>query len=170
MNTTSKTKLTPSEVMKQWKIGRTKLYQMMSDGKLSYENTSTGKRQIDLSEVVRALGEPDSKKGDESPIQSVFIVQALQKQLEAQKSMSGDYIQSLKDQLATKDEQIAKLMESLENTTKLLQHQQASPKEELAPKFEQQEVPQSELKPEASQPVKHKRSLFQRVLSAVVED
>lgn len=132
MNSVIKTKIPPAEVIQRWKIGKTRLYDLMNDGKLSYEKMDNGKRQLELSELIRVLGEPVMVKSEQtlnSSNQSAVLVQTLQSQLSFQESMSKDYIESLKSQLAikdsqllNKDDQIKQLINSLEQTTLLLKY------------------------------------------------
>lgn len=160
MDDIGKTKLSPSEIMKQWKIGRTKLYDLMNEGKLSYEKTPTGKRRIDLSEAVRALGEPDSDHTSNIPHQSFLLVQALQKQLEMQEKSHEQYIQALQDRIDAQQKQI----DTMADVVHLLKHSQP---QESRPTVA--EEPKQEAKP-TQQPVKRKRSLFGRLLAAAIDD
>jgi hypothetical protein len=156
MDDLNKTKLTPSEVMKQWKVGRTKLYDMMSDGKLSYENTPTGKRQIDLSEAVRALGEPDSSKGATSPNQSALLIQAMQKQLESQERANEKLTEVLQDRIDSQQKQL----DVMADVIRLLEHKQP-----LVPTIEVK----ADTPPEPKKQQAKRKGLFSRILSAAIE-
>ena len=170
MDIQNKTKLTPSEVMQQWKIGRTKLYDLMNNGKLAYEKTEAGKRRIELSEAIRALGEPDSDKASEVPVQSVLLVQALQQQIETQTQIHEKFTAALQDRIEAQQKQLDAMTDSIDRFTRLLEHQKPAeapqPVEVVEPVAEATPAPEIEIQ----QPAKRKRSFFQRVLSAAIED
>lgn len=178
MNEPKKTKLSPSTVAKEWGIGKTTVYRMMKDGELSFETNATGKRELDLSEIARVLGEPKVRRPASSSDQNVLAVQILKEQLERQDKTHNEHIKSLQTQITLYQEQVSQLLENQADTTKLLIHIQESVGQGSIPHAQQkpieselkQEEPLSEPKPTARQPVKLKRSLFQRVLTAMVED
>ena len=171
MNISKQTKLNPSEVMKQWGIGRTKLYELMNDGKLSYEKTEAGKRRIDLSEAIRALGEPVSVKTVEVPGQSVFLVQVLQQQIESQNKMHEQMTKALQDRIDSQEKQLETMTESIDRVTRLLEHQHpinppAPIEPEKAPETPTVEPVNVEQPP---QQAKRKKSFLGRILAAAID-
>ena len=173
MDDLKNTKLSPSSVAKRWNVGKTTIYRMMKDGEISYETNGTGKRELDLSEVVRVFGEPKVQQENSSSVQNVLAVQVLKEQIERQDKAHQDHIKSLQTQLNSYQEQVNKLLENQADTTKLLMHLQTTvvAKAEPTPDSEGKTPKQLDESVQVEPPpARRKKSLFGRILSVVVED
>lgn len=148
--------ISPTTAAKQWKTSKTTVYKLMNDGKLSFNLNEQGKRVLDVSELVRVLGEP--KRSQET------TVDALQEQLQRQ---NGHMIQVMQARIDEQAEQIKSLTQAIERFSLVLEHQKIIEKEKSMPTTGQQapEVASPPLKP-----AQRKRSLLGRILAAVAEE
>lgn len=110
--------LTISQAAREWRTSRSRLYALKADGKLSFGEFPDGRPALDTSELVRVLGEPESKQA--TPRQDTEG-QSDQKGLREENrllSLQLEVTQRERDAaLADKD----RLMGILENQTRLLQ-------------------------------------------------
>lgn len=145
-------KISPTAAANKWKASKTTIYKLMNDGELSYTLNDKGKRVLDTSELVRVLGEPER-----SEKQSVA---AMQEQLQRQ---NDEMMRIMKSQIESQQKQIEELTQAVSRFSMAIEHKQAEPTKSIS----RSEV---EPKPKTSLPAKRKKSLLQRVLSAMVED
>lgn len=166
------TKLSPSAVAKRWGVGKTTIYRMMKDGEISFETNSIGKRELDLSEVVRVLGEPKVRGEVSSSEQNVLAVQVLREQIERQDKSHNEHIKSLQTQISSYQEQVNKLLENQADSTKLLMHLQAAVGSKPPESVQPEEVPPTVESAKAEQPqqAKRKKSFLSRILAAAIDD
>lgn len=153
-------KISPTAAAKRWNKSKTTIYKMMNDGELSFSLNEKEKRVIDVSELVRVLGEPERSQQT--------TMDAMQEQMKRQ---NDELVQVLKSQVESQQEQIKTLTAAMERFSLLLEHQQQASK---PMEVEQQLAPKEHQKPEPEraeqQPAKRKKSLFGRLLAAAIED
>lgn len=149
--------LSPTAAAKQWKTSKTTIYKLMNDGELSYTLNEKKKRVLDVSELVRVLGEPERTEKTS--------IDTMQDQINRQ---NNELVQVLKSQVETQQEQIKTLTSAIERFSLLLEHQQIPQPEP------EEKTPEPTVEPvqaeHSPQPAKRKKSLFGRILSAVVEE
>ena len=168
-------KLNPTQAADEWKIGKSTLYRDMDNGKLSYSTDDGGKRLIESSEMLRVYGGPKYSTDDQKSESGSSMVVLMREMLERQEKSSAELVRSLQSQIDSQRDQINKLMESQEHTTKLLLHFQESiqapeNKPVTTPEEQKTETKDSRLPEQTQQPAKRKKSLFSRLLSAAIED
>jgi len=167
------TNLSPSAAAKAWKVGKSTIYKAMSNGNLSFTTDEAGKRSIDHSEMVRFFGEPrKNEDGSKTDLGPHARIQDLKDAIDRQERQHSDYVQALKAQIDSQQKQLNAMTESMDRITRLLEHKQpVSPKNEPAePIITLEETLGPAPKTAELQTVQRKRSLFQRVFAAVVED
>lgn len=104
-------KFTVSELSKKYGIARTSIYDRMKNGTISYEIDDQNRKVIDLSEMQRVYGNPDSKvtskpdstKTDSTTLEAYkLIIEELRKdKIDAKERENRMYkeIESLKDKI-----------------------------------------------------------------------
>lgn len=160
------------ELAKLYGMNRQSIYKRINKGDLS--KNSDGK--IDLAEAIRVFGEPSQRSTQNVTLQSQATqksaeldmmrqqVDMLQKQLE----LAQEREQFQREQLQAKDEQIYSLQLLLGAPKTESQTQQVA---ELTPEPKQTPMKEQEPKPieQVSQPEPKRRSLFGRVIRAVLD-
>lgn len=119
-----------TKAAKEWGVSRTTIYQKVNDGKLS----RTTDKKIDTVEMLRAFGEPVSKKRTEQLLnspgnthlnsQTVQSCTALEHQLELEKLKSEHLRQQVSDQkqlIENYQQQISQLNKMLEKANASIQ-------------------------------------------------
>ena len=155
-------KLTPTEIAKQWKVSKTTVYKHINKGRMSYRTDQDGHKLVDVSEVVRVLGEPltPSKPSADNNLNNELVNELKSR------------INSLEEKLSKRDEQFDKLLDSLNNVTMRIEQKSTSFSNEtqtvIPPELEKTKEPQHSLKePEQS---KKKKGLLTRIAKAVLEN
>lgn len=93
-------KLGATEAAKQWGVSRQLIYKDMKRGKLSYSVNNSGQREIDVSELSRVYGEPDTNVHNDHEDTVTPVNDPVS-------DITADYIDTLKRQLAEKDAQLS---------------------------------------------------------------
>lgn len=148
-------KISPTAAAKQWKTSKTTVYKLMNDGELSYTLNEKKKRVLDVSELVRVLGEPERTEKTS--------INAMQDQLKRQ---NDELVQVLKSQVESQQEQIKTLTSAIERFSLLLEHQHPTPE----PVKPQEVPPPAQVQAEQPQPAKRKKSFLGRILAAAIDD
>jgi len=164
--TVNMAKISPTAASKRWKAGKTTIYKMMNDGELSFTLNEKGKRIIDTSELVRVLGEPERSER--------FTVESMQQEIKRKDEQLFKTLQSQIDtqaeQLKAQAEQIKVMTGAVERFSMMLEHKPVVIQEDLV----SVEAPEHKVVTPPPEPVqqqaKRKKSLFGRLLAAVVED
>lgn len=158
--------LTPTEIAKQWRVSKTTVYKYLNKGRMSYRTDENGHKLVDVSEVLRVFGEPVETN---KPSMSIGLNNELVKELK-------NRIDSLERKLEKRDDQLDKLLESLNNVTlRLEDHSEDKSEAIIIPPPSPTSTPElmSEeaitQKPNPEQP-KKKRGLFTRLIAAAIDD
>ena len=180
-------KFTVAELAKKYGVARTSIYDRMKNGSISYEIDAKNRKVIDLSEMQRVYGTPDSKpdsKPDSTQTDNTTIelYKQLIEELRHDKSIAEERerrmykeIEQLKDKIDNltlslgytprhikPDNQAYSTSEQIRTTTDL---QETIQLEQVTP-IENKPIPQTP----TITPEPKKRGLFGRVLHAVLSD
>ena len=180
-------KFTVAELAKQYGIARTSIYDRMKNGSISYEIDAKNRKVIDLSEMQRVYGTPDSKdcsQADSTQTDSTTIelYKQLIEELRHDKSVSEERERRMYKEIEQLKDKIDNLTLALGYTPKNIQpdSQAYSTNEQTRTTTDLQEIVQPEQvtaienKPiqqaATITPEPKKRGLFGRVLHAVLSD
>lgn len=185
--------LSPSQIAKQWRVSKTTIYKHLNNGEMSYTTTEDGHKRIELSEVVRVLGEP-KEVDDQKEFSSDSDISSMRRQIE---KLEKDLEESKKDLEKSRDEkgrEVEFLRKMIEGQSSQIAQQNQQITEALngirqlmiehRPETEKDPVQESvvAVKPEQATPEpatsteqkleksKKKRGLFTRLIAAAIED
>lgn len=162
------------ELAKLYGMTRQAVYKQVNKGNLSKNSDS----KIDLAEAIRVFGEPSQRVNqlqttDTQKLSEVHLleqqVHILQKQLEIaqeREQFQRDELKAKNNQLQAKDEQIESLQRLLGAPKPQQQTEQV---QEPTPEPTPTPMPESKPIVQESQPEPKRRSLFGRVIRAVLE-
>ena len=170
--------LTIGKAAKKWGVSRQTLYNKMKEGEISFSVDSNGTKQIDTSELVRVIGEPDRQKrskevATKEPNESI-VERLLRQQLEDAKRQlerSESRIDKLEEAMKEKDVAMIKLMDEVQENMKLfLEHRPQAQEATIEPVREVKPEPPKPVEPirEPEQPRK-KRGLIGRLIQAALD-
>ncbi|HDI1579787.1 TPA: hypothetical protein PVK60_003800 [Acinetobacter baumannii] len=180
-------KFTVAELAKKYGIARTSIYDRMKNGSISYEIDAKNRKVIDLSEMQRVYGTPDSQadsKPDskETDNTTVELYKQLIEELRHDKSVAEERERRMYKEIEQLKDKIDNLTLALGYTPKNIQpdNQAYSTNEQIRTTTDLQEIVQSEQvtaienKPiqqtSTITPEPKKRGLFGRLAKAVFDN
>lgn len=176
-------KFTVAELAKKYGVARTSIYDRMKNGSISYEIDAKNRKVIDLSEMQRVYGTPNSKPDStQTDNTTIELYKQLIEELRHDKSIAEERERRMYQEIQQLKDKIDNLTLSLGYTPKDIQPDSKpdSRNEQLRTSVNLQETVQ--LEPILSiedQPIQitssitqkpKKRGLFGRVLHAVLSD
>ena len=180
-------KFTVAELAKQYGIARTSIYDRMKNGSISYEIDAKNRKVIDFSEMQRVYGTPDNKAysqpdSTQTDNTTVELYKQLIEELRHDKSVAEERERRMYKEIEQLKDKIDNLTLALGYTPQNSQpHNQAySTNEQVRTTPDLQETVQpTQVTPIENKPIQQtttvvpepkKRSLFSRVLDAVLSD
>lgn len=162
--------LSPTQIVKQWKVSKTTIYKHINDGTITYKTTEDGHKRIELSEVLRVFGEPkvldeqqpDDEKELEFLKQQVARLEKDLSEAREEKRKDREFFQTMLESQSTQ------ITEALNGIKQLMVEHKPEPPPIVSPAEEPPEPKQEQVK-ESEEP-KKKRGLFKRIVEAVIED
>ena len=138
--------LTIAQAAKQWGVSRGKIYSHIKKGSISASKNGEGKTVIDVSEMLRVLGDAQPKTEQKAPQQApTLLVDSLQKQIELLERELGD----AKEREKLANERNREMNDQVASLLNRLNH------------FEQEDKTEKKQK---------KKGLLGRVVDAILED
>lgn len=175
-------KFTVAELAKKYGIARTSIYDRMKNGSISYEIDAKNRKVIDLSEMQRVYGtpnsKPDSKENDNTIVE---LYKQLIEELRHDKSVAEERERRMYKEIEQLKDKIDNLTLALGYTPKNIQPDSKpdSTNEQVRTTTDLQETVQSsQVMPIEDKPIQQtttampqpkKRGLFGRVLNAVFD-
>ena len=176
-------KFTVAELAKKYGIARTSIYDRMKNGSISYEIDAKNRKVIDLSEMQRVYGTPDSKPDStQTDNTTIELYKQLIEELRHDKSVAEERERRMYKEIEQLKDKIDNLTLALGYTPKNIQpdSQAYSTNEQIRTTTDLQEtVQQSQVTPIEDKPIQQttttvlqpkKRGLLSRVLHAVLSD
>lgn len=180
-------KFTVAELAKKYGIARTSIYDRMKNGSISYEIDSKNRKVIDFSEMQRVYGTPDSQAysqpdSTQTDNTTINLYKQLIEELRHDKSVAEERERRMYKEIDQLKDKIDNLTLSLGYTPKEIQadSQPDSRNEQTRTTTDLQQTVQPEpVRPLENKPIEKtktivpepkKRSLFGRVLHAVLSD
>ncbi|TCM59187.1 hypothetical protein EC844_1478 [Acinetobacter calcoaceticus] len=180
-------KFTVAELAKKYGIARTSIYDRMKNGSISYEIDAKNRKVIDLSEMQRVYGTPDSKDYSQADSKSadnttIELYKQLIEELRHDKSVAEERERRMYKEIEQLKDKIDNLTLSLGYTPKEIQADSKpdSRNEQSRTTTDLQKTVQIEqVQPIENRPIQHtatitpepkKRGLFGRVLNAVFSE
>ena len=176
-------KFTVAELAKKYGVARTSIYDRMKNGSISYEIDAKNRKVIDLSEMQRVYGTPDSKPDStQTDNTTIELYKQLIEELRHDKSVAEERERRMYKEIDQLKDKIDNLTLALGYTPKKIQadSQPDSTNEQVRTTTDLQETVQLEqVIPIESKPIQQatmivpepkKRGLFGRVLKAVLND
>lgn len=178
-------KFTVAELAKKYGIARTSIYDRMKNGSISYEIDAKNRKVIDLSEMQRVYGTPDSKAysqpdSTQTDNTTIELYKQLIEELRHDKSIAEERERRMYQEIEQLKDKIDNLTLALGYTPKNIQPDSKaySTNEQIRTTTDLQETVQPEqVIPIESKPIQQatmivpepkKRGLFGRVLKAVL--
>lgn len=161
--------LSPTQIVKQWKVSKTTIYKHINDGTITYKTTEDGHKRIELSEVLRVFGEPkvldeqqpDDEKELEFLKQQVARLEKDLSEAREEKRKDREFFQTMLESQSTQ------ITEALNGIKQLMVEHKPEPPPIVSP-VEEPPEPKQEPMQEPEKP--KKRGLFKRIVEAVIED
>ena len=176
-------KFTVAELAKKYGIARTSIYDRMKNGSISYEIDAKNRKVIDLSEMQRVYGTPDSKPDStQTDNTTIELYKQLIEELRHDKSIAEERERRMYQEIEQLKDKIDNLTLSLGYTPRHIKpdNQAYSTSEQIRTTTDLQETIQLEqVTPIEDKPIQQttttvlqpkKRGLFGRVLHAVLSD
>ncbi|MEW7129803.1 plasmid replication DNA-binding protein [Acinetobacter baumannii] len=176
-------KFTVAELAKKYGIARTSIYDRMKNGSISYEIDAKNRKVIDLSEMQRVYGtpnsqadsKPDSKENDNTTVE---LYKQLIEELRHDKSVAEERERRMYKEIEQLKDKIDNLTLALGYTPKNIQpdstNEQVRTTTDLQETVQSSQVMPIEDKPiqqtTTAMPQPKKRGLFGRVLNAVFDN
>ncbi|HFG6800084.1 TPA: plasmid replication DNA-binding protein [Acinetobacter baumannii] len=176
-------KFTVAELAKKYGIARTSIYDRMKNGSISYEIDAKNRKVIDLSEMQRVYGtpnsqadsKPDSKENDNTTVE---LYKQLIEELRHDKSVAEERERRMYKEIEQLKDKIDNLTLALGYTPKNIQpdstNEQVRTTTDLQETVQSSQVIPIEDKPiqqtTTAMPQPKKRGLFGRVLNAVFDN
>lgn len=166
--------LSPSQIAKQWRVSKTTIYNHLNSGTMAYKTTEEGHKRIELSEVIRVLGEP---KEIEEPRQSDSTreiellrdqIEELKKELAASRDEKKQDKEFFQNMIQSQNEQIADALSGIKQL--MIEHK---PEQQPSPVSNEPQPPTPPEPEKAEEPPKEKpkkRGLFTRLIAAAIDD
>ncbi len=178
-------KFTVTELAKKYGVARTSIYDRMKNGSISYEIDTKNRKVIDLSEMQRVYGTPDSKPynqpdSTQNANTTIELYKQLIEELRHDKSVSEERERRMYKEIEQLKDKIDNLTLALGYIPKNIQpySQAYSKNEQISTTTDLQETIQLEqVTPIENKPIQQtstlipelkKRGLFSRVLDAVL--
>jgi len=109
-----------TEAAKKGFASRPTLYRAIKEGRISAKKAKGGGTAIDVAELVRVFGEPESTTSSETVSQSVSVVETERNALQAE-------VTRLKDDIERERQHVDRLMGMLETAQRQLTDQRSKP-------------------------------------------
>lgn len=180
-------KFTVAELAKKYGIARTSIYDRMKNGSISYEIDAKNRKVIDLSEMYRVYGTPDSKAysqpdSTQTDNTTIELYKQLIEELRHDKLVAEERERRMYKEIEQLKNKIDNLTLALGYTPKEIQADSKpdNPNEQFCTTTDSQKIVEIEpVTPLENRPVQQtimttseskKRSLFGRVLNAVFSE
>ena len=179
-------KFTVAELAKKYGIARTSIYDRMKNGSISYEIDAKNRKVIDLSEMQRVYGTPDSKAysqpdSTQTDNTTIELYKQLIEELRHDKLVAEERERRMYKEIEQLKDKIDNLTLALGYTPKEIQaySQPDNPNEQVRTTTDSQEIVEIEpvtplenrpVQQTTTIPISKKRSFFGRLLKAVLDD